>query len=186
MATCPDCNSLVPDSSKNCPNCGADIIPASTLEKISTKTTTWQKILIILSIIILIAIGFTFDGAEKREDEAAQNSFARPVAEIIASAATHSGLANIYGIPGHTLKADTKSAEIFLQFPGGPLSARQAQFFGNSVCGMVARSYVNKGYMPRQITVAVASTTPNGQMMVYGTSHYNGNTDTMTWQPEAQ
>lgn len=175
-----------PDSEQSCPFRGAGSFAGSTLEKINTKTTTWQKIFIIVSIVILIAIGFTFQNAQEREDKAAQAVFNNPVTDIIATAAAHSGLGNMFGMPGHVLQADTKTAEIHLQFPRGPLSARQAQAFANAVCGLVAKTYVDKGYMPRHVTVSISSAVPGGRIVNYGKSVYDGNLDKMHWEPEAQ
>lgn len=184
MARCPDCKAKIDASVKECPYCGKEVIPASLLETIPTKTTTWQKVVIIFSIIILIAIGFTFLGAEKREDRASQNIFSAPVSQLIAQAALHSGLGHLFGMPGHTLEADPKNAKISIIFPSGPLSAEQAQKFANYISGMVARTYVDKGYMPREVTVSISSTNPEGNLFTYGKSVYNGNKDFITWQPE--
>lgn len=186
MARCPDCKAKIDDSVKECPYCGKEVIPASFLENIQTTTTTWQKIVIIFSIIILIAIAFTFLGAEKREDIASQNVFDMSVSQLVASTAVNSGMAHIFGMPGHTLKADPKTAEISIQFPTGPLSAAQAQNFATAVSGSVARTYVDKGYMPRSITVNIYSGSPSGRSIFYGRAVYNGDKDYISWIPEAQ
>lgn len=184
MARCPDCNAKIDASVKACPYCGKEVIPASFLETIPTKTTTWQKIVIIFSIIILIAIAFTFLGAEKREDLASQDVFKAPVSQLVEAAATHSGLGKIFGLPDLSLKADPKNAEISIVFPSGPLSAAQAQNFASYISGMTARTYVDKGYMPRQITVSISSQIPDGRVFTYGKAIYNGDQDFISWQPE--
>ena len=182
MARCPDCKARIDSSVKECPYCGKELNSATLLEKLPDKTTTWQKILIILAIIILIAIAFTFMGAEKREDAAAQRNFNVPISQIIDSAAAHSGLGRLYGMPEHRLDATPKTAEISIVFPGGPLNPAQAQAFASHVAGMAAREYVRKGYMPRQITVAIASRTPDGRLVPYGKALYNGDKDFISWQ----
>ncbi len=184
MARCPDCSARIDESLKNCPYCGKEVIPASVLESIPTKITTGQKIFIIVSFIILIAILFTFMGAQKREDRAARNIFNAPVSQLITSAAVHSGLGHIFGMPAYTLQADPKTATISVVFPNGPLTAAQAQNFASYISGMVARTYVDKGYMPREVTVKIASNSPQGRYYTYGTAVYNGNKDFISWIPE--
>lgn len=184
MARCPECKAKIHDSFKNCPYCGQEVIPASVLENIPTKTTTWQKVFIIFSIIILIAILFTFKDAQKREDIASQDIFNLPVSQLITSAANQSGLAHIFGMPTHTLQAEPKTAVISIVFPNGPLTSAQAQNFASYISGMVARTYVQKGYMPREVTVKIASNNPKGQYYTYGKAVYNGDKDFITWEPE--
>lgn len=184
MARCPFCNSKIEDSEKNCRYCGKEVIPASFLESIPTKTSTGQKIFIIVSFIILIAIIFTFMGVQKREDQASQRIFSEPVSQIIASAAVRSGLGHIFGMPGHTLKADPKTAQISIVFPKGQLSEAQARNYASYISGMVARTYVDKGYMPREVTVTIASDNNKGQYYTYGRAVYNGDKDFITWEPE--
>lgn len=186
MARCPDCKAKIDPSTTECPYCGKEVIPASFLENIQTQTSTWQKIVIIISIIVLIAIALTFMGMEKREDTAAQDIFSMPVSQLVASTAVHSGLAHAFGMPGHSLKADPKGAEISVQFPSGPLSAQQAKNFATALSGMVARTYVSKGYMPRAVTVTISSSSPAGKTITYGKAIYNGDKDKINWQPEAQ
>lgn len=185
MARCPECQAKIKDSTPVCPYCGKEVIPASFLESIPTRTTTRQKIFIIASIIILIAILFTFMGAQKREDAAAQDIFSGPVAQIITSAAEKSGLALAYGMPSYTLTADPKTADITIIFPNGPLTADQARNYASYISGMTARTYVSKGYMPREVVVSIASNSHDGRYFDYGKAVYNGNKDFISWVPES-
>lgn len=180
MSTCPECNNQIPETTEKCPHCGRQVIPGDTLEQIPTKTTHWQQFIIAISVIILIAIGFTYQHAEERENLAAQTTFYAPLANIVRIAAEHSGLGRQYGIPTLRLKAQTKSAQAYLAFPSGPLSEEQAAVFGQAVCAALARTYVQKGYMPRELMVNVSSRQPTD--INYGTAVYNGNRDRLGWQ----
>lgn len=184
MAMCPSCKAKVGDQEKTCPMCGRDI-PASTLENIQTQTSGWQKFVIAVVVLLLIVIGFTFYQAEDREDRAAQGIFKPQVERIIQTVATQSGISQRFGMPAYQLVAQPKVAEVMLIFPSGPLSQAQAAQVGRGVCSSLARTYVNKGYMPRYLRVVVAGSQPGGQA-VYGQAVYNGNLDTLAWEPASR
>lgn len=177
MAICPSCKTEVLDTARHCPKCGRQIIPADELENVPKKTSTWQKVVIALSVVILIAIGFSFQGAEDRENKAAQENFSQPVEKIVRDIAAQTGLAQQYGLPAWKLKAETKTAAVAVDFPNASLTAEQAAAYGQGVCAALARVYVAKGYMPRQLTVTVGS-----GPKVYGQSVYNGNIDAIGWE----
>lgn len=183
MATCPKCNATISDSASSCEYCGEKVIAGDTLSRVPDKITTWQKVVIILSIIILIAIGLTFRGAEKRENLAAQNTFSSPVHEMVLTAAENSGMSSAYGVPQVTMNAETKKAIVFIDFPLGPMSASQASNFGLGICERLSRTYVQKGYMPRALAVSVSSGGKQGTLVHYGTAVYNGNVDLLGWEP---
>lgn len=180
MSTCPECKNDVPDTAEKCPHCGRRVIPGDSLEKIPTKTTVWQQFVIAISVIILIAIGFTYQHAEERENLAAQTTFYAPLADIVRSMALHSGMGRQFGFPTLRLKAQTKSAEAFIAFPSGPMSEERAAVFAQAVCAALARTYVQKGYMPRELVVNISSRQP--VPINYGTAIYNGNRDKLGWQ----
>lgn len=180
MAICPSCNGKVEDTAVNCPKCGK-AIPACSLENIPTQTSGWQKFVIVVTVILLIVIAFTFYGAEKREDAAAQAIFSQQLPGIVQAVASQSGIASRFGMPAYAIKATPKAAEATLVFPGGPLNQAQASMFGNAVCTELAQSYVRKGYMPRNLRVIVAGDQPGGRA-VYGQSIYNGNIDALGWE----
>lgn len=181
MKECPECTAKVDESADNCHICGKRLIPASKLEHIATKTTTWQKIVIIVGLIVLIAIAFTFMGAGKREQQAAQKNFAPTVTQIIRDAADQTGVAHAFGQPRHMLSAGTKSADIRVHFPTGPMHESQARRFAERVCEIVARAYVKKGYIPRALSVTVSSAIPGGRSFIYGTAYYDGDKDKLMW-----
>lgn len=182
MKECPECLSKVDDDSTNCHICGKRLIPASHLEKIDTHTSTWQKLIIIVGAIVLIAIAFTFLGAGKREQQAAQRAFEPTVTQIITQAADQTGVAHAFGKPRHMLSAGTKSADIRVNFPTGPMHESQAKRFAERVCEIVARAYVKKGYIPRALSVTVSSAIPGGRNLIYGTAYYDGDRDQLIWQ----
>lgn len=184
MAICPECKTEIPDSATTCPNCGKRVIRGDSLASVPGKITLWQKIVIAVSIIILIIIGLTFQHAEERENRAAQINFTEPVETIIGAAASQSGLGKKFGLPAYNLKAETKYAEIFLEFPRGPLTNEQASLFAMAVCGSLARAYVAKGYMPRHLTVHIASASPN--KIYYGQAVFDGDKGDLFWQPASQ
>lgn len=186
MTTCPHCNTPIDPATEACPHCGEKVIPASSLEKISTKTTGWQKFVIAVSIVVLVAIGFTFQHASEREDAAAQGIFDKPAAAILSSIATRSNLAATYGNPAMQFTADTKSARMAIDFPSGPMPVRQARAIARTVCESLARLYVDKGYMPRMLYVSIACNGPNGSRIHYGQAVYDGNRDAMSWEPAAR
>ena len=183
MKECPECSASVEDSAENCHICGKRLIPASKLEKIDLVTTTWQKLVIIVGAVVLIAIAFTFLGAGKREQEAAQKNFEPTVTEIINSAANQTGMVQAFGQPRHMLSAGTKSADIRVHFPTGPMHEIQAKRFAERVCEIVARVYVRKGYIPRALSVTVSSSVPGRRNLIYGTAYYDGDKDKMIWVP---
>lgn len=176
MAVCPSCKENVPDSAANCPKCGERIIPADTLEKIPTKTSNWQKVVIAVSVILLVAIGFTFQGAEERENKAAQSIFQQSMETIIRDIGNQVGVNQQAGMPKWILKAETKGAQVAIDFPA-PLTKEQASAYGQGVCAALAQAYVRKGYMPRHIAVTVG----NGQN-VYGQAIFNGNINALGWE----
>lgn len=184
MAICPSCQAKVEEGTTNCPKCGR-AIPASELENIPDRTSGWQKFVIVVTVILLIIIAFTFYGAEKREDVAAQTIFSGAMQGIVNTVATQSGLGSRFGVPAYTIKATPKTARIVLTFPTGPLNQAQAALFGNGVCASVAQTYVRKGYMPRHVSVIVMGDQPGGKA-VYGESIYNGNIDALGWEPASR
>lgn len=172
-----------PDGSKVANDPGEKVIPADELEKIDTKTSRRQLIVIIASVILLLVIAFTFEGAEKRENHAAQATFSQPVQAIINSTAESTGLRRSFGYPTYTLEAETKSARIFVLFEHGPIPPHQAAIFAQDVCAQLARAYVLKGYAPRRLDVSVsANVSPYNGKIFYGTAIYNGNIDALYWQ----
>lgn len=177
MAQCPSCNKHIPDDATTCPHCGKTVVPASELEQLPGKTTTWQKVVIAVGVVILIAIGFTFQGAEQREDKAAQEIFQQPVTKIIQDIGAQTGVSQILGEPTWKLEAKTKSALVAIDFPKGQLSPMQAMAYGQGICGAIARTYVHRGYMPRHIAVSVAA---GGKPC--GRAIYNGNLDDLNWE----
>lgn len=181
MKECPECLSKVDDSSSQCHICGKRLIPASQLEKIDSKTTTWQKLMIIAGAIVLVAIAFTFLGAGKREQQAAQKIFEPSVTQIILEAADQTGVAHAFGTPTHMLSAGTKAADIRVNFPTGPMHESQAKRFGEKVCELIARIYVKKGYIPRALSVTVSSAVPGKRSFIYGTAYYDGDKDKLFW-----
>lgn len=184
MANCPECNSQVNEDAQKCPYCGRKIIPGDELEKLPQKITAWQKIVIAVSVVILVAIGLTYQGAEDRENAAAQKNFSEPVAEIIKAVSDESGLVKTFGLPQWKLTAETKSAELWITFNNrGFLKGDQAALFGRAVCASLARTYVQKGYMPRSLTVWVTSRADQNKRAVYGKAVFNGNFDTLAWIP---
>ncbi|MBD5553272.1 MAG: hypothetical protein HDQ44_02935 [Desulfovibrio sp.] len=183
MAICPHCKAKTEDGAAECPACGKTI-PASDLEQIQTSTSGWQKFVILAATVLLILIGFTFYGAEDREDKAAQQNFAKPVADIIRIASAQTGLGDIFGAPEYQYVARPKSAEVRVNFVRGPLNQAQAAMFGQTVCAALARAYVRKGYMPRHLRVIVGGSQPGGHA-VYGQAVFNGNIDALGWEPAA-
>lgn len=182
MKNCTECNSQLEDDATHCHICGKKVIPATNLEKIALQTSTWQKIVIIVGAIVLIAIAFTFLGAGKREQQAAQRNFGPSVTEIINDAADQTGVAHAFGKPTHMLSAGTKSADIRIHFPTGPMHEVQAKRFAERVCEIVARTYVKKGYIPRALSVTVSSAVLGGRNFIYGTAYYDGDKDQLVWQ----
>lgn len=185
MATCPKCDAKISDSATYCEYCGEKVIAGDTLMKVPQKITTWQKVIIGLSILVLIAIGLTYRGAEDRENRAAQQTFANPVESIVQAAARDSGLRAAYGEPVVSMNAETKKALVFIDFPSGPMSPVQASDFALNVCAKLARIYVQKGYMPRALAVGISSGGKQGVQIHYGTAVYNGNVDILGWEPAA-
>lgn len=181
MVVCPKCNEQVPHSSDHCPRCGEKVIPADDLEEISTNTTDWQKIVIAATIILLILIGFTFYGAEDREDRAAQDIFNQSLMHIVSGVAAQTAIGHYYGVPAYQLKAGPKKATATVIFSSPPLAPEQAATYGSSVCASLAKAYVRKGYMPRSIKVNVASQYGN-DYTYYGEAVYNGNLDKLAWE----
>lgn len=184
MAYCPECKGKIEDNVEFCSHCGKRIIAGDTLEKIVTKTSTWQKIIIAVGVIILIAIGFTFQGAEKREDESAQRLFEGPTREIVKNFSEHSGLTSMYGEPQFRLTAETHGAQLTILYPQGQMSNLQASVLGQAICTALARTYVDKGYAPRNMSVTIASKTGD-KAYIYGKAVLNGNLDKLMWVPEA-
>ncbi len=184
MATCPSCQAKVEEGAGSCPKCGR-VIPASQLENIPVQTSGWQKFVIVVTVILLVIIAFTFYGAEKREDVAAQQIFSQQMPELVQSVALQSGLGNVFGIPSYSIQAKPKAAEVVLSFPSGPLTQAQAAMAGNAVCARLAQIYVRKGYMPRHLRVIVTGDQPGGRA-VYGQSIYNGNIDALGWEPASR
>ena len=183
MATCPECKATISDNATNCEYCGKRVIAGDTLSSVPKRITLWQKIVIVVSIFILIAIGFTFKDAEQRENRAAQQMFNHPAEQIVAQAANVMGLSSAYGSPQVTSRFEPKKGIIFVDFTKGPMSVNQAADFGLKVCRTLARTYVEKGYMPRALAVSVGSTGINGTHIHYGTAVFNGNVDIIGWEP---
>lgn len=183
MAVCPECKAQISDDANQCEYCGKEIYRGDKLSDVPKKITTWQKIVIVISIFILIAIGFSFKGAEKRENQAAQNKFANPAETLVADATTQLGLSSAYGTPSITTHFETNKGIVFVNFPLGPMTQTQASDFGLQVCRGLARAYVAKGYQPTALAVMVSSGGKNGTHIDYGAAVYNGNVDLIGWEP---
>lgn len=173
MAVCPDCKAPVGENETTCPSCG-HAIPASSLEDVQTSTTGWQKFIIAVVIVLLIAIAFTFYSAQSREEESAQQIFEAQMGQIAQSVAIQSGLAQRFGVPAWQINAGPKEATASLVFPSGPLTQAEAALFGRGVCIMLAQAYVKRGYIPRSLRIIVAGNQPGGEA-VYGQAVFNGN-----------
>lgn len=179
---CPHCNEPLPESAKMCPKCGQWGVPANEIEDVPTKTSRWQKIVILVSVIVLIAIGLSFRGAEERENQAAQKELAAPLAALVAAQATALGLP---GTPKLDLQIATKAADVFVDF-AAPLGSDKAREFALSVCAGLARTYVDKGYMPRALAIHVGTVMTDGARASYGKAIFNGNLDQLLWEPATQ
>lgn len=182
MAYCPECNNPIDGKAQSCPHCGKRIIPADKLENVQTRMSFGQKVFIGISIIILIIIGFTYQGAETREDKAAQAIFTAPVSALAKNMTEATGIASEFGYPRCTLNALTNAATVNLEFQKGPLSPLQAKILGQGVAGGLARTYVRKGYQPTNITVNISSYLPGGKKVNYGSAIFDGNTNVMYWK----
>lgn len=182
MAECPECKAQIVDGEERCPLCGAKMIPADSLERIATKTSTWQKVVIAVSVIILIAIAFTFDDAEKRENAATEQNIALPLTRQIRAYIARTAVARQYGVPVVNISALTKTADVTIEFPRGPLAQQQASGLARIVAATLAKTYVEKGYIARRLSVWISSTLPGGKQYVYGRAIYDGNTDKLEWQ----
>ena len=183
MAYCPDCNGKISENSTECPHCGKKIIPADSIEKLPGKLTPWQWCFIAISIIILIFIAFTFEDAEQREDYAAQENFIAPTANIISAVSEHGGLTALFGQPQFKLRAKTHGASVYIEFPRGALSQAQAKMLGQSVAASLAKTYVKKGYAPRNLEVTVVSRLTNQRVINYGKSVFYGDRGKLYWIP---
>ena len=175
---CPHCHEPLSESAKMCPECGKWVIPADELEDVPTKMSRWQKIFIAVSVIVLIAIGLTFRGAEERENAAAEKVLGAPFTAIVQQQAGALGV----DAPRMDLKIATKTADVSLDFPGA-IGADKARDFAVAVCAGLARTYVDKGYMPRDLAVHVMTTLADGARAVYGKAIFNGNLDQLLWEP---
>lgn len=175
---CPHCHEPLSESAKMCPKCGKWVISADELENVPTKTSRWQKIFIAVSVIVLIAIGLTFRGAEERENAAAEKNLGAPLTAIVQEQAGALGLA----APKLNLTIATKTADVSLDFPGA-IGADKARDIALAVCAGLARTYVDKGYMPRDLAVHVMTTLADGARAVYGKAIFNGNLDQLLWEP---
>lgn len=178
MAVCPSCKETIPDSANGCPNCGERVIPGDKLQSLPGKTSMGQKVLIALGVIILIAIGFSFQGAQEREDIAASEVFTQPVERMIRDIAAQTGIAQQFGLPEYKMHAGTSNAELQLDFAKGTLTPAQASTLGQGVCAAFARIYVSKGYNPTHIRVIVSKND-----IPYGEAIFNGNIDALGWEP---
>lgn len=174
-------NDVSADTSES-PVSGEKIIRGDTLEKVMTKTTTWQKIVIIVGFFVLLAIAFTFEGAKNREDADAQKIFTSPLEKIIGDYVSETGLGQQFGRPTVRFKAGTNFGDVYIEFPSGPLTQRQASIFGQMVCASLAKTYVAKGYMPRNVRVHVLCKLPDGRRLLYGQAFYNGSFDRLVWE----
>lgn len=184
MTESPDNQPIVNETAKKTHD-GERVIPADELENVPKRTTTWQKIVIAVSVVILIIIAFTYREARDREDRAAMGILAKPVAAMIDTYASTHGLVRVFGLPRHSLLADPEGAKVSIDFPGGPIAQRQAAAFAGSVCTSLAREYVDKGYMPRHLEVIINSIRPDGQKHAYGKAVFNGDHDRLLWVPMA-
>ena len=183
MAYCPECQGKVAEDVRECPHCGKRVIPASSIEKLPSKITSGQWVFIAVATLILIFIAFTFEGAEKREDEAAQKNFIGATTSIINAVSEHGGITAEFGQPKFRLNAKTHGARVFIEYPDGPLSAEQARMIGQSVAASLARAYVKKGYAPRNLEVTVSSRLANQRVINYGRSVFNGDKGDLFWVP---
>ena len=179
--TCPHCHEPLPESAKMCPKCGKWVVPANELEDVPTRTSAWQKIVIAGAVIILVAIGLTFRGAEERENKAAQQEIGAPLATLVQAQTEALGL----DAPGLDVRIDTKAADVFANFPA-PIGADKAREFALTVCAGLARTFVDKGYLPRALAVRVGTTLPDGARASYGKAIFNGNLDQLIWEPAQQ
>lgn len=167
-----------PEDPKKSPKGGNWNIPADELEEVPTRTSRWQWAVIIVAGLILIAIGLTFRGAEERENAAAQNELDTPLVNLVQQQTAAMSLPD----PKVGLEIATKTADVFVDFPAA-IGGDKARDFAVAVCAGLARAYVSKGYMPRDLAVHVGTTLSDGAKASYGTAIFNGNLDQLGWEP---
>lgn len=167
-----------PEEAKKSPKGGNWNIPADELEEVPTRTSRWQWAVIIVAGLILIAIGLTFRGAEERENAAAQKVIGTPLTSLVQQQTAALGLA----APKLDLQIGTKTADVFMDFPAA-IGGDKARNLALAVCAGLARTFVDKGYMPRGLAVHVGTTLPDGAKASYGTAIFNGNLDQLGWEP---
>ena len=153
-------------------------IPADELEAVPTRTSPWQWAVIIVAGLVLIAIGLTFRGAEERENAAAQKELSTPLVNLVQQQTAALGLSE----PKVALNIATKAADVFVDYPAA-IGAEKARNLALAVCAGLARAFVDKGYMPRDLAVHVGTTLPDGARAGYGTAVFNGNLDQLDWEP---
>lgn len=163
---------------KKSPKSGNWNIPADELEEVPTRTSRWQWAVIIVAGLILIAIGLTFRGAEERENAAAQKEIGAPLTSLVQQQTAALGLA----APKLDLQIGTKSADVFVDFPAA-IGGDKARDLALAVCAGLARTFVDKGYMPRALAVHVGTILSDGAKASYGTAIFNGNLDQLGWEP---
>ena len=174
-------NATSPEEARKSPEDGTRNIPADELEKVPTKTSPWQWAVIIVAGLILIAIGLTFRGAEERENAAAQNELSTPLLGLVQQQTAALGLP----APKVALSIATKAADVFVGYPAA-IGFDRARAIALAVCAGLARTYVDKGYMPRDLAIHVGALLPDGATANYGTAIFNGNLDQLGWVPAAQ
>lgn len=167
-----------PEAAGEGPKAGNRNIPADELEKVPTRTSPWQWAVIIVAGLVLIAIGLTFRGAEERENAAAQKELATPLVNLVQQQLAAMRLPG----PKVGLEIATKAADVFVDFPA-PIGGDRARNFALAVCAGLARAFVEKGYMPRDLAVHVGAILPDGARAAYGTAVFNGNLDQLGWEP---
>lgn len=186
MTTCPHCNTPIDPATEVCPHCEKKVTPISSLEKIDGRLTGWQKFVIAVSIIILIAIGLFFQQGESNENKAAQAVFDIPAQELVHQTLAGTAIAGDYGLPVVNFDSNLAEGKLTLLFPGGPMPVRLAQELGSHLCTELARLYLNKGYTPRTVTVEIDCRGPKGSLIRYGNATWHGNFDKLTWTSAAQ
>ncbi|MBD5558415.1 MAG: hypothetical protein HDQ92_07720 [Desulfovibrio sp.] len=167
-----------PEDPKKSPKGGNWNIPADELEEVPTKTSVWQWAVIIVAGLILIAIGLTFRGAEERENAAATQQLSTPLVNLVQQQTAALGLSE----PKVALNIATKAADVFVDFPAA-IGGEKARDLALAVCAGLARAYVEKGYMPRDLAVHVGTVLSDGARATYGTALFNGNLDQLGWEP---
>ena len=194
MATfkCPDCGKKISLSAEKCPKCGRPVSDADRAAHAPKPLPLWKKLVNLAFVAVLVVgVGRCY-WADKQESRALARDMEPRIAEIAGLNADNHGLTKKFGKPSCSVDFSGLGPSVWVDFPSGPMSARQAAAYSRDVCRAVAMAFLaaRKPAATVRVRVRTAARGETGArddlVNVYGVATWQSSNDSITWTAEGR